>query len=178
MNLELNLLTGRLWDLSGMATGSILFCFIFVKGPLKWHLIGKTRFSVVPPSNSLISVSDPWRAFWADMAPFKGPRLASCVASGATEIQGHCQVFRDPSSTPSRIPGPLLLAPLIESIPIGKQAARRHPWNRQSRSGLADVHEREEYQPLEKHGANHGTDAYFHLDVCRSQVYKILGVKK
>ena len=87
-------------------------------------------------------------------------------------------MFRDPSSTPSRIPGPLLLAPLMKSIPIGKQAARRHPGNRQSRSGLADVHEREEYQPLEKHGANHGTDAYFRFDVCRSQVYKILGVKK
>ena len=33
-------------------------------------------------------VSDPWRAFWADSAPFKGPRLASCVASGTPEIQG------------------------------------------------------------------------------------------
>ena len=25
------------------------------------------------------------------MAPFKGPRLTSCIASGTTEIQGHCQ---------------------------------------------------------------------------------------
>ena len=28
------------------------------------------------------------------MAPFLGPRLASCVASGTTEIQGHRQVCR------------------------------------------------------------------------------------
>ena len=45
--------------------------------------------SSVSPSNSLISISDPWRAFWADTAPFKGPQLASCIASGNTEIQEH-----------------------------------------------------------------------------------------
>ena len=44
--------------------------------------------------HSLASVLDPWRAFWADTAPFKGPRLASCVASGTTEIQGDRQVCR------------------------------------------------------------------------------------
>ena len=31
--------------------------------------------SFVPPSNSLISVSDPWRIFGADTASFKGLRL-------------------------------------------------------------------------------------------------------
>ena len=44
-----------------------------------------------PASSSLVSVSDPWRAFWVDTTPFKGPRLASCVAFGTTEIQGHLQ---------------------------------------------------------------------------------------
>ena len=34
------------------------------------------------------------------MAPFKGPRLAFCVASGTTEIQGNCQVC------PTRCRGP------------------------------------------------------------------------
>ena len=34
------------------------------------------------------------KAIWADTAPFMGPWLASCVASGTTEIQGHCQVCR------------------------------------------------------------------------------------
>ena len=29
----------------------------------QWPLIGETLFSVVPPSNSLVSVSDPWRFF-------------------------------------------------------------------------------------------------------------------
>ena len=78
----------------------------------------KNSFSYVPSCNSLVSVSDPWRAFWADTAPFKGPRLASCVASGTTEIKGHCQVCRvlkllrvrtsghtPPSKCVSRIPG-------------------------------------------------------------------------
>ena len=62
-------------------------------------------FSSVPPSNSLVSVLDPWRAFWADTPPFKGPRLASCVASGTTEMQGHCQVCcarRGGPRTPSK----------------------------------------------------------------------------
>ena len=35
----------------------ILFCFLFVKNLLP--LVGETRFSSVPPSNSLVSVSDP-----------------------------------------------------------------------------------------------------------------------
>ena len=49
-------------------------------------------------TNSLASVSDPWRAFWADMVHFKCPRLASCIASGTTEIQGHCQARRSQDS--------------------------------------------------------------------------------
>ena len=34
-----------------------------------------------PPSKSLASVSDPWRAFWADRMPFKGPQphLVRCL---------------------------------------------------------------------------------------------------
>ena len=55
---------------------------------------GETLFSSVPPSNSLVSVSDPRRAFGADMAPFSGPRRASCVAFGTTDIQGDRQVWR------------------------------------------------------------------------------------
>ena len=54
----------------------------------------ETLFSVVPTSNSLVSVSDPRRDFWADTAPFKGPRLTLCIASETTEIQGHRQVCR------------------------------------------------------------------------------------
>ena len=54
----------------------------------------ETLFSSVPPSNSLVSISDLQRAFWADTTPFSGPRLASCVASGTTEIQGRNQVWR------------------------------------------------------------------------------------
>ena len=70
----------------------------------QWPLVGKTLFSSVPPSNSLVSVTDPRRAFWADKAPFSGPRLASCVASGTTEKQGHgllCRARRWGPRTPS-----------------------------------------------------------------------------
>ena len=51
-------------------------------------------FSTVSPSNSFISISDPWRAPSQLKKPFssKGPRLALCVASGAIENQGHHQV--------------------------------------------------------------------------------------
>ena len=68
---------------AGLATYSIFFCFLFVK--THWY----AWISSVPPSNSLVSVSDSRRAFWADTAPFLGPRLALCV-----EIQGHHQVCR------------------------------------------------------------------------------------
>ena len=43
-------------------------------------------------SNSL--VLDPWRAFWADLAPFKGPQPWRIHCFGTTEIQGHCRVWR------------------------------------------------------------------------------------
>ena len=55
---------------------------ICLKGPVKEAL-----FSSVPPSNSLVSGFEL-------TALFKGPRLASCFASGTTEIQGHHQVCR------------------------------------------------------------------------------------
>ena len=99
--------------LPGLATNSIIFYFLFVKKnhwfawrANQWPLAGETLFSSVPPSNSLISVSDPRRAFWADTVPFLGPRLASprallpelqrykdtvrCAALGA-EVPGHRQ---------------------------------------------------------------------------------------
>ena len=40
----------------------------------QWPLIRETLFSLVPPCNSLATVLDQWRAFWADTAPFKGPQ--------------------------------------------------------------------------------------------------------
>ena len=43
-------------------------------------LSGKYFSPPVGPTNSLISVLD--------------PRLTSCIASGTTEIQGHCKVWR------------------------------------------------------------------------------------
>ena len=45
-------------------------------------LIGETLFSFVPPSNSLVSVSDPWRALDLPLA----------IASRTTEIQEQRQV--------------------------------------------------------------------------------------
>ena len=78
-------------SIPGLATNSIFFCFLFVKTHWfawradQWPLIGETLLSSVPPSISL--VSDPWKGFNT-----KGPRLASCIASGATQKQGHHQV--------------------------------------------------------------------------------------
>ena len=46
-------------------------------------------FSSDPLSNSLVSISDPWRAFWAYTWRFKDSQLASCDASGTIEIHGH-----------------------------------------------------------------------------------------
>ena len=40
---------------TGLVTSSIFFCFFFVKSPP----VGEILFSSVPPSNSLVSVSDP-----------------------------------------------------------------------------------------------------------------------
>ena len=92
----------------GLDTISFVFCFLFVKNHSKSindPSTGKHCFSSVPPSNSLVSVSKPIKGvFWADTAPFKGPRLALCVASGTTEIQGHrqeCSARREGPRTPS-----------------------------------------------------------------------------
>ena len=98
-NLESSCCGLKNWAL-GLATDSIFFCFLFMKAhwfacrAYQWTLIGETLFSYVPPSNSLVSVSDPQRDFWADMALFSGPRLALRIASGTTEKQGYRQVCR------------------------------------------------------------------------------------
>ena len=53
------------YHVTGLATISIFFCFLFCENSLiAWRanqspLIGETLFSSVPPSNSLVSVSDP-----------------------------------------------------------------------------------------------------------------------
>ena len=66
----------------------------------------ETLFSVVPHSNSLVSPSDPWRDFWTDTVPFKGPRHAY-IASRTSEVQGEHQVCRarcwGPITPPSTI---------------------------------------------------------------------------
>ena len=79
---------GRIFQVWTLLTQFFLFRFwkislICQEGKLMTPLHGSTiLFRSL--SNSLVSVSNPWKAFWADTAPFKGPRLASCVASGTT----------------------------------------------------------------------------------------------
>ena len=65
----------------GRVTNSI-FCFLFVKkiidlpgGQIIDPWVGKNTF-LFRASNSLVSVLDPWRAFWPDTTPFKGPRAS------------------------------------------------------------------------------------------------------
>ena len=86
------------------------FLFLFVQNHWfawranQWPLVRETLFSSVPPSNSLVSVSDPRRAFWADQRPSWAldssrallPELqrykdtVCCVVLGA-EVLGHRQ---------------------------------------------------------------------------------------
>ena len=62
------------------------------KARLVKNRVRSTLFSSITPSNSLVSVSGPRRAFWTDTVPFQGLQLAWCVASGTTENEGHCKV--------------------------------------------------------------------------------------
>ena len=66
-------------------------------------MVMETLFSPVCPSNSLLSISDPWRAFWGATAPFQRPQLALCTASKTTEMQGHLQLSRPRHRGPQRL---------------------------------------------------------------------------
>ena len=65
----------------------------------------------------LVFVSNPWKASWADTAPFRGPQLASCVASVTKKIFGRAGLPWTPlsdspassASPPSTCSLPLLL---------------------------------------------------------------------
>ena len=61
---------------------------------------GNTIFFHMPPNNSL--VSGPWRAFWADTAPFKGPRLPCALLP---ELQRNKDTIRSaPSKRGANVP--------------------------------------------------------------------------
>ena len=83
-------------EIPGLASNSILLCFPSVKKLAlranQCPLVGEIIFSFVPPSNSLVSVSDPRRAFWADTAHFKitNKDTVKCASLG-TEVPGQCQ---------------------------------------------------------------------------------------
>ena len=75
----------------------------FARRANQWPLVRETLFSVVPPSNSLVSVADPWRLFeltWCPRRTLALPRAllpelqrkdtVRCAALGA-EVPGHCQ---------------------------------------------------------------------------------------
>ena len=105
------------WQVWPLHCNSFLFPFSFVKyhwfawRSNQWPLTREILFSSVLTSNSLDSVSHPWTAFCADTAPFKGPWLASYVASKTTEIQGRHQVCHD------RHGGPRASSRTIDAIP-------------------------------------------------------------
>ena len=69
--------------------GSLKHCFASSKSMTnmanQWPPIEKYFSFLLLPKNSLVSVSDPWRVFWAHTAPFTGPGLALSVA--LTELQ-------------------------------------------------------------------------------------------
>ena len=91
----------RRGQLKVRATNSILSCFTFVKKNQwfawkldQWRLAGKRLLSSVLPSNSFASISDPWRAYWAHEASFKGPQphLQCCLQNYYRENQWRRQV--------------------------------------------------------------------------------------
>ena len=92
---------GLRWFSAGLATTKLnLFLFPFLQnhwfawGANQWPLIGKDySLPFLPATPSSLSQTLEG-LFRAEAGPFKGPRLASCVASGTTDIQGHPQVCR------------------------------------------------------------------------------------
>ena len=76
---------------SGARSGHWLnfFCFFYKiidlpKGQINYPSEEWTLFSFVPPSNSLVSVLDPWWAFWADTAPLPRVRTKGYVIKAET----------------------------------------------------------------------------------------------
>ena len=59
-----------------------------------WILIREILFSSIPPSNPLVSISDPWRGCgeYGALHVALNRLVDSCVASGTIEKLGHCQV--------------------------------------------------------------------------------------
>ena len=96
--------------MAGLVTNSIIF--LLVKN--QWPLIEETLFSSVLPSNSLVAVLNPWKAFWADMVTSRDFNLASWVI---TEKQGHglvCCTRRRGPETLSKNIAPILIVRLLK----------------------------------------------------------------
>ena len=98
---------------SGHLLNFILFC-LRVKnhgGKINYPSLIRWKCSpFVPPSHSLVSVSDSWRASWADKATFQGPRpCLVCFFQKLRYIQGHrqlrrtcCGYGREPTKKPTQ----------------------------------------------------------------------------
>ena len=89
---------GCCWKMTGLTTNSIIFCVPF--GEKIFYLPGgqtprwgNTSLPFLPATPSTPSQTFEG-LFELTLRPSRAPRLASCVASGTTEIQGHCQVCR------------------------------------------------------------------------------------
>ena len=78
---------------------------------IQWPLFAETLFSAVPPSNSLVSVLVPRRAFLSWHGALQGPstclvrRFRNCrdtrtLSGVATEVPGNCQDPQGPSTLP------------------------------------------------------------------------------
>ena len=81
----------QVWPLTEIFSVSFLWKIIDLHGgPNQWPIVGEILFSSIPPSNSLVSISDPWRAFWANTVP--STRLVRCFRN-----------YRE-SRTPSVVP--------------------------------------------------------------------------
>ena len=86
---------------TGITTNLIYFSFwLSVEKSLKWHGIRistnphRREFSFTLSSSFLLSIWDPWRAFFSLNSTLQRPwfALASCIAFGTNKMQGHHQV--------------------------------------------------------------------------------------
>ena len=85
----------QVWPLAQFFFVSFLWKIIDLPGlQINDPSSGEILFSFVPPSNSHVSVFDPWRAFWADTAPFKDPQFAFCITEKLRHILLKCALGR------------------------------------------------------------------------------------
>ena len=89
MHSMLSLTRSLWWTSTAAEVSQARYCSVFSFKKKIIDLLGgqinDPHREIILPSHSLVSVSDPWRAFRAYSEPFKGLRFASCIGFGTKE---------------------------------------------------------------------------------------------